>query len=108
MNYNDFPFDRFKQNPRMVPPFGTSPYGHLIVSAEELPTLPIPKRVVVTRDQIDIDGWAFPYSSISKTWLMWFNQTARRWVKTDDSPQTRDWINGILDAYQEAVAGNLE
>ena len=107
MNYNDVPYESRKRDPRTAPPFGSSPDGHLIVSAEELPTLPIPQRVVVTREQIDIDGWVFPLSYISKSWLVWFQQTALRWVKTDDSPQTRDWINGIMEALQDGVAGKL-
>ena len=100
-------FNRLKRDPRTAEPCGVSPDGHWVVSAEELPTLPIPQRVVVTRDQIDIDGWVFPSSYISKNWLVWFQQTALRWVKTDDRPQTREWINGIMEAFQDGITGNL-
>lgn len=107
MNNDPSPYNRMKRDPATAAPFGSSPDGHLIVSAEDLPVLPIPKRVVVTRDQIDIDGWVFPLAYISTSWLVWFQRTALSWVKTDDCPQTRAWINGILEAFHDGLAGKL-
>ncbi|MCX6878654.1 MAG: hypothetical protein NTW21_33305 [Verrucomicrobia bacterium] len=107
MKNHDSPFNRVKRDPATAAPFGWSPDRHLIVSAKELPTLPITQRVMVTRDQIDIVDWVYPLSYISKSWLVWFQQTALRWVKTDNSPQPREWINGIVDAFQAGLAGRL-
>jgi len=36
-----------------------------------LPELPIPKHVAVTKDFIEIDGWVFPLSQVSKGILVW-------------------------------------
>jgi hypothetical protein len=36
-----------------------------IVSAGDLPELPIPKDLAVTRDFIETDGWVFPLSYVS-------------------------------------------
>ena len=73
MNHSDPASGRGKNDPRTATPFGMNPDGHWIVSAEDLPVLPIPKQVRVTRDQIEIDGWVFPYSYVSKSLLVWLH-----------------------------------
>lgn len=101
------PFDRRKPDITTAAPFGRSPDGHWIVSAEDLPELPIPKHVEVTKDFIDIDGWVFPLSYGSKSLLVWLQALFVRWVKVDDSAINREWIEGIAEAFQNALAGNL-
>ena len=107
MKNNDPAYNRQKRDPSTAAPFGSSPDGHLVVSAGDLPMLPIPKRVVVTRDQIDIDGWVFPLSCVSKSLLEWLQQSFLRWYKEDGSEQNREWINGIAEAFQNGLAGKL-
>lgn len=79
------PFDRGKPDIHTAAPFGLSPEGHWIVSAEELPELPIPKHVEVTKEFIEFDGWVFPLSYVSKSLLIWLQASFIRWVKEDDS-----------------------
>jgi hypothetical protein len=99
------PFDRSIPDITTAPPFGRSPDGQWIVSAEDLPILPIPKHAVVTKDFIEFDGWVFPLSYVTKSLLVWLQQTFIRWSKEDDSEKNKEWINGIVEAFQEALAG---
>ena len=105
------PFDptsgREKHDPRTAAPFGMNPDGHWIVSAEDLPELPIPKHVAVTKDFIEIDGWVFPLSYVSKSLLVWLQASFLRWVKEDGSEKNKEWINGIVEAFQDGLAGEL-
>jgi hypothetical protein len=100
-------FDRGKHDAFTAPPFGLSPDGHFIVSATDLPQLAIPKHVAVTRDFIELDGWVFPFSCVSKSLLVWLQQSSHRWVKEDDSDQNRQWINGIWEAFQDGLCRKL-
>ena len=101
------PFTRLKTDLRTAAPFGSSPDGYWIVSVEELPTLPIPQRVVVTREHIDIDGWIFPLSYISKSWLLWFQRTVHRWYGMDASNPNKLWLFGMVEAFQDSLRGTL-
>lgn len=101
------PFDRRKPDITTAAPFGRSPDGQWIVSAEDLPELLIPKHVQVTQEFIDIDGWVFPLSYVSKSLLVWLQASAIRWAKEDESERNREWIEGIAEAFQSALAGKL-
>ena len=83
MKNHEPPHDRTQSAPATDPPFGSSPDGHLIVSAEDLPILPIPQRVVVTQDSIEFDGWVFPLSYVFKSLLVWMQESFLRWIKED-------------------------
>jgi len=101
------PFDRRKSDITTTSPFGRSPDGHWIVSAGDLPELPIPKHAVVTKDFIEFDGWVFPLSYVSKSLLVWLQATFLQWMKEDESVRNREWIEGIVEAFEHAVAGTL-
>ena len=88
-------------------PFGRSPDGHWIVSVHELPLLPIPAHVFVTRVFIEFDGWVFPLSYVSKSLLIWLQASFIRWAKDDGTKRNSEWIQGIADALQYALAGEL-
>ena len=101
------PFDRPIPDITTAPPFGRSPDGQWIVSAADLPRLPIPKHAVVTKDFIEIDGWVFPLPYVSKSLLVWLQASFLRWAKEDESERNREWIEGIAEAFQHALAGDL-
>lgn len=101
------PFDHRDFDRQTAPPCGRSPDGHWIFCAEDLPTLPIPKQAVVTRDFIEFDGWVFPLAYVTRSLLVWLQQTFIRWSKEDDSEKNKEWINGLVKAFEDAVAGNL-
>jgi hypothetical protein len=62
---------------------------------------------VVTKDFIEFDGWVFPLSYVSKSLLVWMRATFLRWMKEDESERNREWIEGIVEAFQESLAGEL-
>jgi hypothetical protein len=101
------PFDRREFNRQTSPPFGRSPDGYWIVSAEELPELPIPKHVDMTKEFIEFDGWVFPLTHITKSLLIWMQASFLRWVKEDESARNRHWVDGIAEAFQDGIAGKL-
>lgn len=106
MNFQP-PFDRRGFDRHTAPPFGRSPDGQWIVSAEDLPILPIPKHAVVTKDFIEFDGWVFPLSYVTKSLLVWLQATFIRWLKEDDSEKNKEWVNGLVNAFEDAIAGKL-
>jgi hypothetical protein len=101
------PFGRSEFDRQTAPPFGRSPDGQWIVSAKDLPRLPIPKHAVVTKDFIEFDGWVFPLSYVTKSLLVWLQQTFIRKSNEDDSEKNKEWINGLVEAFQDAIAGEL-
>jgi hypothetical protein len=48
-----------------------------------------------------------PLSYVTKSLLVWLQQSFLRWVKEDDSEKNKEWINGIVEAFQDALAGEL-
>lgn len=106
MNFEP-PFDRCQSDITTAAPFGMSPDGQWIVYAENLPDLPIPKHAVVTRDFIEFDGWVFPLAYVSKSLLVWLQQTFLRWVAEDDSPQNKEWVNGIVEVFEDGLRGKV-
>jgi len=101
------PFDRSEFDRQTAPPFGRCPDGLWIFCADDLPILPIPKQAVVTKDFIEFDGWVFPLSYVTKSLLVWLQATFIRWSKEDDSEKNKEWINGLVNAFEDAIAGKL-
>ena len=99
------PFDRSEYDRQTAPPRGRRPDGQWIVSVEDLPHLPIPKCVEVTNGFIAIDGWLFPLPYVTKSLLVWLQKTFIRWMKEDDSEKNKEWINGLVKAFEDGVAG---
>ena len=106
MNYEP-PFDRRQPDIMSAEPLCCSPDGHWIFSAQDLPELPIPRYVEVTNDFINIDGWVFPSSYVSKSMLVWLQPSLIRWTKEDASKRNREWIGGIAEAFQYGLARKL-
>jgi hypothetical protein len=73
----------------------------------QMPILPIPKHAVVTRHTIEFVGWVFPISHVSKGLLVWLKATFIRWIEEDGSQRNREWIQGIADAFQDALSGEI-
>ena len=101
------PFDRRDFDRDTAPPCGRRPDGQWIFSAEDLPILPIPKQAVVTKDFIEFDGWVFPLPYVTRSLLVWLQQTFIRWSKEDDSKENKEWINGLVKAFEDGLAGKL-
>jgi hypothetical protein len=101
------PYERREFDRNTAPPRGRRPDGQWIVSVEDLPVLPIPKHAVVTKDFIEFDGWVFPLPCVTRSLLVWLQQTFIRWSKEDDSEENKEWINGLVKAFEARLAGKL-
>lgn len=67
----------------------------------------MPRRVRVTNEFLEIDGWVFPLSFVTKSLLIWLQASFLRWVEEDQSLRNRQWIEGIAVAFQDGLAGKL-
>jgi hypothetical protein len=90
-------------------PLGIDPAGAWIVTAEDLPALPIPRRVlVVTRQFIEIDCWVFPLCPVRRSLLVWLHQSFLRWIEQDGSARNKRWVEGIVDVVEKGLNGEPE
>jgi hypothetical protein len=46
-------------------------------------------------------------SYVSKSLLVWMQESFLRWIKEDDSEKNREWVEGIAQAFQDGLAGDL-
>lgn len=104
---SDPPFDKRYTESKTAAPFGRSPDGHWMVFTEGLPKLPIPRHVAVSHEFIFIDGWVFPLSYVSKSFLVWFQASFLRWMKEDGTKKNKEWIAGIVGTFEDGLAGKL-
>ena len=92
----------------LVPtPFCISPDGSPVNAVEELPDLPLPKKVIVGRELMLVDGWHFRIWPITKPHLEWVVRQACRWIEEDPSPENRAQISGVVEAL-ETVLKNVD
>lgn len=85
-------------------PLGISPEGKPINSVEDLPDLPLPKKVSVGGDAMWVDGWIFRVYPMGRKTMDWLARQADRWVKEDPSPENKAQINGVIDALETMIA----
>jgi hypothetical protein len=49
----------------------------------------------------------FPTADARGLTLVWLQQTSIRWSKEDDNEKNREWIYGLVETFQDSLAGNL-
>ena len=81
-------------------PFGISPDGSPLNAVEELPDLPLPKKVIIREAFMQVDGWYFRIWPITKPHLEWLVRQACRWCEEDPSPENRAQVNGVVEAIE--------
>ncbi len=106
MYHFDPSFDRGQPDIFPAHPLGLSPDGRWIMEIKDLPILSIPKQVDVTPERIQIDGWMFPMCHLTKSFLEWLRLSFLRWIEEDKSIRNREWVDGIVQAFQDALGGN--
>jgi len=84
-------------------PFGISPDGRPLNSVEELPDLPLPKKVVVTEDFLCVDGWILRVWPIGRATLKWVSRQAGRWCQNDQSPENKAQVTGMIEALEAVI-----
>ena len=70
---------------------------------ERLPDLPLPKKVVVGREAMWVDGWVFRIFPIGRQTISWFASQVNAWCRKDSSPENKAQIIGVLDAVEAAA-----
>jgi hypothetical protein len=84
-------------------PFCISPDGSPVNAVEELPDLPLPKKVIVGREFMLVDGWNFRIWPITKPHLEWLVRQACRWLEEDPSPENKVQISGVVEAMEARI-----
>lgn len=84
-------------------PLGISPDGISLNSEEELPELPLPKKVIVGGDAMRVDGWIFRLWPIGRRTLEWLVRQATRWHEEDPSPENKAQVNGVIEAIETMI-----
>jgi hypothetical protein len=84
-------------------PLAVSPDGQLLNYVEELPELPLPKRVIVCGDAMQVDGWIIRVWPIGKRTLEWLRRQARNWYKEDPTPENKAQVNGVIEALETMI-----
>jgi len=96
---------KFSPNPSFGAelPIAISPSGRRINSVEELPELPLPKKVIVDGDALRVDEWIFRLWPIGRRTLGWLGQQAGRWCHDDPSPENKAQVTGVIDAIESII-----
>ena len=81
-------------------PIAVSPSGRQIAPNDRLPELPLPRRVVVGRDALWVDGWVFRLVPFGKETMAWLCRQAVRWCHHDPSPENKAQVTGVIDAVE--------
>ena len=63
---------------------------------------------MVTRQFLEIDGWAFPLWQVRRSLLVWLHPLFRRWLEQDGSARNRRWVEGIVHAIEKGLIGEPE
>lgn len=72
-----------------------------------MPILPIPARLQVTNDFIEIDGWVLFLRPMTAPQLHWFHESLNRWAEEDSSTQNQRWLDGIMQAFYYGLNSEL-
>ncbi len=87
-------------------PLAISPDGGRIHSEDQLPDLPLPKKVVVAKNVLHVDGWHIRFYPMRQKMLEWIDRSITRWNKADPSPENHAQVLGMLDAMETMVKAN--
>ena len=93
----------FPDTEQVTAPFCISPDGSAVNAVEELPDLPLPKKVIVGQEFMLVDGWHFQICPITKPHLEWLVRQACRWHQEDPSPENASQINGMVEAIEARI-----
>ena len=93
---------KFRPNPSSGAelPIAVSPSGRQIAPGGKLPELPLPRRVVVGRDALWVDGWVFRLVPFGRETMAWLASQAGRWCQDDPSPENKAQVMGVIDAVE--------
>lgn len=82
---------------------GRRPDGSAIMSADDLPFLPLPHKIVLMDGVMQIDEWFFSLRGVSKRFLYWFKERMDMWRHLDPSHENKRWLQGVQNALYEEL-----
>lgn len=99
--------DQLPDTGQVPTPFCISPDDRPVNAVEELPSLLLPKKVIVGQKFMLVDGWHFRIWPITRPHLEWLVRQACRWREKDPSPENTAQINGVVEAIESAINNGL-
>lgn len=81
-----------------------SPEGKVILSDEDLPALPFPRKMIVGAICVNFDGWIVRFLPCSKSLLGWISSHAHRWCKENPDPVVKAQVNAMITAIEHQLA----
>jgi hypothetical protein len=81
------------------------PEGRPVFEVDQLPEMPVLELVVIGAGHIEVNGWVFPYSQMNKGFLQWLQRTLVGWAKSSPDPSHKQWIEGMVETFQDRLAG---
>jgi hypothetical protein len=85
-----------------------SPEGKVILSDEDLPVLPFPRKMIVRPEYLDFDGWIFCTRPFQKSLLGWITNHAGRWCKENPDPVVKAQVNAMISAIERQLSQGWE
>jgi len=85
--------------------WGVDPDGLPVLKHDQLPTLPLPGRIVIGSSHIELDGWVFPYARINKGFLIWLKERVGIWMERD--PAQKEWLDEIIGTFAQRFEGEF-
>ena len=80
-----------------------SPDGKPILSCQDLPAIPFPRKMIVGANFLNFDGWIIRTSPCSKSLLEWICKRAHRWGKDNPDPVVKSQVCEMLTALERQV-----
>lgn len=80
-----------------------SPDGKVIQSAEDLPVLPFPLKMIVRPSYLNFDGWIIRIWPCSKSMLGWISTQAGQWCKENPDPVVKAQVNAMITAIEQQL-----
>ena len=80
-----------------------SPVAVGIHREEQLPVLPLPKKIIVSQNVLRVDGWHIRFWPMGQKLMDWIGRQAAHWCRLDPSPANNEQVNGVIDAMETMV-----
>jgi hypothetical protein len=61
----------------------------------------------IQTEMVQIPAHETKMTYVTKSLLVWLQASFVRWSKEDDSARNQQWVEGIVEAFQNALAGTL-
>lgn len=85
---------------------GYSPEGHPIYDPATLPKINNLDCVIIGEHSIAVNGWVFPYHTLSKPVLKWMHTQWLSWSERSD--EHKEWLDAIISVFEQRLSGTFQ